>query len=947
MPEAAHTRAEWVKQLCSEAPTSSRRDLFEQRSEWHDADTLRVIHAELIRCLYADQPRARRLGEIARWAADAAGDNFSLATCLRCEGHVHYAEARYEASIESYRKALRLLDANEAEAGRIYFGGLQPLIYLGRYEEAHHWAERAQAIFESHHDTARLARLDLNVGNIFFRQDRYEDALVRYRQALPVLEKSTEPQDYAAVVSNIAVCCIYLGQFRQALEYYQSVRDWCAQHKLQTLVAGADYNIAYLHYLRGDYRKAMELYGLSRQQCEDTGDAYHCALCDLDESEMLLELNMVTEAGQLADRAAGAFDHLGMNYERAKATVNRAVACFRRGDSAKAGKLFHEARKLFAREDNRYWRAILDLYQALVCEHDGLLDEARRFSERALGVLAHSPLAGKLALCNSLLARLFMGEGNLPAARDRLRDMEKTLYSPALRFQFHYLRGAVHEKSNEWDSASHEYVAAIHEMEEARRALWVEELKISFLQDKTEIYAAVTRLSLARGQAGLPEAFSWVQQAKSRSLLERLYEEPSHQFPDQPADHEQITELRRNLTAHYRQLEVAAGASRAPASENIRALRLRIQEGEQQLVRLWGTANRQTIPNHNNFDFLPTQTIQQTLPPNTSLVEFFPIGDRMHAFVLTANTLHHVAGSRIAPMKESFRLLQFQLSKFTLGPEYAAKFQSALYRAANLHLAELYQALIEPIRGFLRGQRVVFAPSGFLHHVPFHALIDAGGHSLIEHFTISYAPSASIFARCALRPASTARGSLILAVPDAAAPRISQEAAAIRDILPEAELLLGDETSPEALETRGAAKRYLHIAAHGLLRRDNPLFSAIRLGESRLQLFDLRHMRLDADLVTLSGCSTGVSVVTGADELVGLMRGILGAGARSLLASLWDVNDESTTKFMISFYRHFFADGASDKAGAVRKAMLEIRQSHPHLYFWAPFALVCGDSPLL
>ena len=340
MTNAVRTRAEWVKQLADESAVNLRRELFENHPEWHDAETLGVIHAELIRCLYGDQPRARRLAEVARWAADAAGDNFSLAAGLRCEGHLHYAEARYEASIEAYRKALPLLETNEAEAGRIYFGGLQPLIYLGRYDDAHEWAKRAKTIFERHNDVARLARLDVNVGNIFFRQDKYEEALKNYQEALPVLESSPEPQDYAIVLSNIAVCCIYVGQFRQALEHYETVRNWCARHKLQTLVAGADYNIAYLHYLRGDYRKAMELYRLSRQQCEEAGDAYHSALCDLDESEMLLELNMVTEAGHLAERAAGAFEHLGMNYERAKAKVNRAVASFRRGDSAKAGKFF-------------------------------------------------------------------------------------------------------------------------------------------------------------------------------------------------------------------------------------------------------------------------------------------------------------------------------------------------------------------------------------------------------------------------------------------------------------------------------------------------------------------------------------------------------------------------------------------------------------------------------
>jgi len=943
MTDPAKMRSDWVRQLSGDGAAQTRRELFDEHPEWHDSETVGAIHAELIRCLYADQPRARRLGEVARWAADAAGDSFSLATGLRCEGHVHYAEARYEASIEAYRRALQLLEANEAEAGRIYFGGLQPLIYLGRYDEAHEWANRAKAIFEKHGDVARLARLDVNVGNIFFRQDRYEDALTHYESALPVLEKSSEPQDYAIVLSNIAACCIYVGQFRKALEQYETVREWCARHKLPALVAGADYNIAYLHYLRGDYRRAMELYRQSRQQCEKAGDAYHSALCDLDESEMLLELNMVSEAGQLAERAATTFDHLGMNYERAKATVNRAVATFRRGDSHKAFKLFHEARALLAREDNRYWRAILDLYQALVSEHDGKLAEARRYSERALRVLEYSPLTGKLALCNSLLARLAMADGNFESARERLRAMEKTQYSPSLRLHLHYLRGTLFERCGAWERAADEYVKGVREMEEARQALWVEELKISFLQDKTEMYTAATRLSLEHGLVGNQDAFAWVQRAKSRSLLESLYDAGLSQFPGQAGEVEQIEELRRNLTAHYRQLEVAAGASRAPANETLRAVRLRIQKDEQQLLRLWTDAERGKAGSQDQVDFLPREAIQATLREDAALVEFFPLGDRMHAWVLTRESLEHLECGRIDATRESFRFLQFQLGKFTLGKEYSAKFQPGSQQAANLHLRELHQALIEPLGARLDISRIIFAPSGFLHHVPFHALLNEAGEPFIERHIVSYAPSASIFARNAMRPASTGRGSLILAVPDSAAPRIAHEAAAIRQILPEAQVLIGSETSADALKMNGAHKLYVHLAAHGLLRRDNPLFSAIRLGESRLELFDLRQMTLDADLVTLSGCSTGLSVVKGADELVGLMRGILGTGARSLLASLWDVNDESTTEFMIAFYKNFFEGDASDKAAAVRQATLEVRESYPHVYFWGAFALVCGE----
>ena len=95
----------------------------------------------------------------------------------------------------------------------------------------------------------------------------------------------------------------------------------------------------------------------------------------------------------------------------------------------------------------------------------------------------------------------------------------------------------------------------------------------------------------------------------------------------------------------------------------------------------------------------------------------------------------------------------------------------------------------------------------------------------------------------------------------------------------------------------------IHVAAHGFFRRDNPMFSAIQLGASRLTVFDLYELDLPSELVVLSGCGTGLGVVEGGDEQIGLVRGLLYAGAQTVVATLWDAQDESTRRFMEAFYR--------------------------------------------
>ncbi|HKR94455.1 MAG TPA: CHAT domain-containing protein, partial [Candidatus Angelobacter sp.] len=243
-----------------------------------------------------------------------------------------------------------------------------------------------------------------------------------------------------------------------------------------------------------------------------------------------------------------------------------------------------------------------------------------------------------------------------------------------------------------------------------------------------------------------------------------------------------------------------------------------------------------------------------------------------------------------------------------------------------------------PFRKELTAEHLIIVPHAFLHYLPFHALSD-GGKYLIDDFSISYVPSSSIFAVCQEKRQPQSHGSaLVLAVPDTRAPFIADEARFVASAMGDANLFMGDEATEERLRTLGPQSRFIHIATHGYFRQDNPMFSSLRLGTSQLSLFDLYQLQFDAELVTLSGCGTGMNVVIGGDELIGLVRGLLYAGAQTLMVSLWEVHDQSTAEFMGDFYRNF--KSSANKANALRKSVLNLKQKHRHPYYWAAFALV-------
>jgi CHAT domain-containing protein len=305
--------------------------------------------------------------------------------------------------------------------------------------------------------------------------------------------------------------------------------------------------------------------------------------------------------------------------------------------------------------------------------------------------------------------------------------------------------------------------------------------------------------------------------------------------------------------------------------------------------------------------------------------------------VLGPDCLSIVPVSLASRVRHLLRLLQFQLSKFRLGPDYVRTFEDALHAAALKHLGELHAELLAPLRDLVAGRRLVIVPHDFLHYVPFHALHD-GSRYLVDECVVSYAPSASVHHLCSTKSVLRDGHSLVLGVPDPAIPFIVDEVRAVAAALPRPRLLLGEEASEENLRRHGPGSRFVHIATHGLFRYDNPMFSSLRLGDSRLSLFDLYQLDLHAELVTLSGCGTGLNVVEGGDELMGLVRGLLYAGARTALVTLWDVSDESTSEFMKRFYRRL--PQGSGVAAALRDTMQDLRKDFPHPYYWAPFVLV-------
>ena len=936
-------------QLSNLPDDASRRTFFARHRGLLHADSLLRVVDRVVAQARVDTHRALGLAEAAVFMSRKLRRKQILGLSLRAKANALNLAGQNHLALEFHQQALSLFEKlkKEEEIGRTLSASLQPMILVGEYDRAFAAAERARKIFTRLNETRRLARLDNNVGNIYHRQDRFEEALSYYERSFDQLLPFGDSEELAIALNNMAVCLISLNDFRRALATYERMKAYCDTHRLPLLRAQADYNIAYLYYLRGEYSRAIEILHVARRQCEVTGDAYHFALCHLDLSEIYLELNLTVEAQEAAREGCVRFRSLGMGYEEAKCLVNEAMALSRLGKALRSLKLFGQARAEFVREKNRIWPRLIDLYQALVLFREGRYFESRRLCTRSAKFFDRSVLPSKSVLCHLLLARIFLRTGELQMANrecvtalGRLSSVE----APELRCQANFLLGEILEASGEHRGAYDSYQRAREALETLRSKLRVEELKISFLKDRLEVYERLVGICLddTTGRQTLEESFGYIERAKSRSLAEKLQchaQISPAGTRGQSGLSRRIREMREELNWYYRCIEIEQLRAEKPSAGRIETLQRQALSHEKELM---GALREVSLTEPEGNADVPSagptlDAVQACLPANAAIVEFFGLKEQLIAAIVTREQLEIIPVTALSRVSNLLQMLHFQISKFRLGADYIRLFQESLLHAAKSHLQELYNELLAPLRKRLRADHLVIVPHGLLHYLPFHALYDGAAY-LIDRFAISYAPSASVFRLCQQRPARTAGSSLILGVPDERAPFIFDEVRAVADVLPESELLLGEEATEKALREKGCGSRMIHIATHGRFRQDNPLFSGIRLAGGYLNLYDLYQMTWEADLVTLSGCATGLSVVGAGDELLGLIRGLLYAGAQSVLLTLWDVHDRSTTDFMIAFYRRL--QNGEGKAASLQSAMRKLRDYNPHPYYWAPFALI-------
>jgi CHAT domain-containing protein len=363
----------------------------------------------------------------------------------------------------------------------------------------------------------------------------------------------------------------------------------------------------------------------------------------------------------------------------------------------------------------------------------------------------------------------------------------------------------------------------------------------------------------------------------------------------------------------------------------------------------------------------PLKTIRTMLGADEVLLEY--VLDEPHTFC-------------IAISRESTRIITLSAGSNqikTLTESYLSDLKSR--KSGDQFSGQLYTILLDPVLRSFHQSRLIVSPDGILYSLPFEALRD-GNAFIVRSKIVSYAPSASVLWRLRTEPIVASRRSLLAigavdykmvrALPESVE-RGSMTAVIVRGLaelsgsrledLPasrdevltiaqiagaDTELLLGRNATESAFKNQALADyRVIHLATHAAADPQYPDRAALVLGiapntsdDGLLQVREIMRLSLNAELVTLSACDTNVGTAEGEAGVVSLEQSFLIAGARAVIASLWNVEDNSTTVLMKAFYTHLaqHEDKALALAHAKRDMLERYRDASP--YYWAPFVMV-------
>ena len=826
------------------------------------------------RLVGTDAGLARRAAQHATAAARAGGDGRSAALALRAHGRAalelgQLAEAT-QALREAVREAERAGEPRAAAEARITLA--YALSERGRTADALRQLDRAAEVLRGQ----AAAPMLMQRGLVLWRCGRTDEALEAYRRALPTLRRSPDRLMEARLYNNRSLIYIDRGELVAAEADLLRVAALARAEGQAGMAADAETNLGYLNLRRGDVPAALGF--LDSAEATYRAQAVRPRELLLTRGELLLSVGAFDEARETAERAIDQLTAAGWQSLLAEAQLLLSQAQLAGNDVPAAQRAAHAAATLFGRQRRPGWATVARYTALRADERAGeLTPQLRRRALREAGRLAGMGWRAQELDARLVAARVALALGDVGTVRRELRQAAaaRTRGSTELRIRAWYAEALVRLATGREAAAERALRAGFRVMEQQRATLGATELRVHVASHAHDVASLGIQIAVRGGSPR--KVLDWAERWRAGALGLRPVRPPADEelaaalaelrqvsaeaenalLNSRPVD--RLLARRRTLEERVRRLaRQAAGPLFAPPAEPPTVDQLSAGLGDAVLIELIATIED---------DALTAVTVRDGEP-------------RLHAL-----------GSREAARRELGALL-FALRRLALGhgaPEPALE-------QVVLRTDRLETAVLGPLRDVLGDRPVVVIPTGSLRSVPWALLPSCVGRP------VTVAPSASVWLRAASTRRRRAAGRRVVLVCGPGLEGAKAEIADLARAYPDAVRLEGPAATVERVQAALDGAGIAHVAAHGVLRGDNPLFSALTMTDGPLTAYDLERLSRAPQLVLLPACQSGAGAVLAGDEVMGLTSALFALGARTAVATVIPVADEATRPLMLRLH---------------------------------------------
>lgn len=962
------------------------------KRHWVTADSAR--RAGITAISTKGVPAAMALWKESLWHANASKERAAIAPALLSIGAGFYRASEFDSALayvsRSEDMAQRIADFRTLGNAVALRASIEN--ELGHPGEAIELYEKATSIRERSGDRRGIAADANNLGRIAEERGDVELAADSYKRALRINREDNRSILVALNLSNLGAIATRNGDYAAAESYYRESVSLYRASGSNAETAFALHGLGKLYMSRGDYEQAVGILSEALAAHTRSGATAEAIKVRVDLAEVENAMGNPEASKAILDQAV-----IAANSIEAPTSL-RASLALARGDLAVQFGTFADADSEFSRAIGLYRAGADSVGLAQALEARAQLMQARGDYKVALVILNEAEriqlrmneyraamLTG-LSIANALwmagdtstgrrtlvsvqrslhsigdvagegaafaqLGEFSLASGNAREAAVNYRRGLKALGRRGafdVSWRLHAGLGEALERQGAISSAADELKTAI-DLSEKRAANVRLENRSGFFGERVGPYAELARLEISRGR--VDNAFELSERMRARQLLTLLIRGRVARRSEVSRQEQDLRKRIDMLTEQLQAGEPGDAVARDPALKAAigTAVRANLDAAQKEYARILAKLG-ENDPRFAAVISAKTSSwrdVARKLKPNEAFVEYLVDNSTSTAFVVTTNSVRavdlHITRQALSDL--------IQFSRRTIDDPRVQ--QRQLWR---IPLRRLYKTLVTPVEsaGLLSGIQTLFiAPHGDLHFLSFAALIAPGTQDrfLVERFQVAYAPSATVWTQSLGANSGSASSHVLALAPNVRRlPGSRREALAIKRIYGKnAQVRLGAAATPQVLRAMVPNVSIVHLATFGVLNKHNPLFSFVELAPSsgddgRLEVNEVFGLPFAGQLVVLSACQTAVGSgaladVPSGDDWVGFVQAFFQAGAGSVMATLWPVQDRATGDLIEQFYSRLSTGMSATTAIAEAQRFMLRNPATSAPAYWAAFTL--------